>query len=193
MPRVERRLLEWDRRWLHDTGILDAYRASPLALQVILELTYLLTYAMAPAGAAALAIAAPQASIDRYWVAVLGAGLCSYAALPWLQTRPPRFLEGADPRAAPGDERRPNLLRCLNHGVLGRASIGVNTIPSGHAAVALATALTVTDALPAAGVVFIPVAIGILLATVLGRYHYAIDTLLGMGMALAAWILTANL
>jgi membrane-associated phospholipid phosphatase len=51
-------------------------------------------------------------------------------------------------------------------------------VPSGHAAGALATALAVGTTMPAAGAVFLVLAISIAAATVLGRYHYVIDTML---------------
>jgi membrane-associated phospholipid phosphatase len=65
----------------------------------------------------------------------------------------------------------------------------VNTLPSGHAAGALATALAVGSVVPLAGVVFLLLAASIALATVLGRYHYVVDTVLGVLVAAAAWSL----
>jgi membrane-associated phospholipid phosphatase len=68
-----------------------------------------------------------------------------------------------------------------------RASIQVNTLPSGHAAGALATALAVGTIMPFAGIVFLLAALLISIATVVGRYHYVVDTVLGVLVALAAW------
>jgi membrane-associated phospholipid phosphatase len=68
-----------------------------------------------------------------------------------------------------------------------RASIQVNTLPSGHAAGALATALAVGTIMPFAGIVFLLAALLISIATVMGRYHYVVDTVLGVLVALAAW------
>jgi hypothetical protein len=64
----------------------------------------------------------------------------------------------------------------------------VNTLPSAHAAGALAVGLAVSTAMPAAGLGLSVIAIGITLATVFGRYHYAIDSILGVGVAIAAWL-----
>ena len=73
-------------------------------------------------------------------------------------------------------------------GVASRASIQANTIPSGHAAGAMAVALAVGSTLPAAGVVFLFLALSIAVATVLGRYHYVVDSVLGVVVAIAAWM-----
>jgi membrane-associated phospholipid phosphatase len=81
------------------------------------------------------------------------------------------------------------LLRRLNLAVLSRGSIQVNTVPSGHAAGAVATALAVGSVMPVAGAVFLGLAALIVLATVLGRYHYVVDSVLGVLVALAAWSL----
>jgi hypothetical protein len=42
--------------------------------------------------------------------------------------------------------------------------------------------------MPAAGCLFVAMAVGITLATVLGRYHFAIDSILGVAVAVASWI-----
>lgn len=180
---LEQRLFAIDDRWLEATGILPTYRSAPALARNYFELMYLLTYAVAPAGAVVLERAGQTASLDRFWTAVLGAGFASYATLPWIQTRPPRVLRPEPEDASPGAGC---VMRRINRLVLDRASIQVNTVPSGHAAVALATALSV-QAVPVAGPAFLIVAISIAVATVLGRYHYMVDTLLGAAVALIAW------
>ena len=93
----------------------------------------------------------------------------------------PRVIE-----SAPGTLRQPAIRR-LNASILNRGSIQANTVPSGHAAGAVATALAVADVMPVAGVVFLLLAGAIVAATVLGRYHYLVDSLLGVVVALGAW------
>jgi membrane-associated phospholipid phosphatase len=83
------------------------------------------------------------------------------------------------------------VLRRFNEAVLKRGSIQVNTVPSGHAAGAVATALAVASAMPIAGVVFLVLAASIAIATVVGRYHYVVDSVLGVIVALGAWYLIA--
>ena len=82
-----------------------------------------------------------------------------------------------------------DALRQLNLVVLEHGSIQVNTLPSAHAAGAIALALVMVEALPAIGGVFLAIGIGITVATVLGRYHYLVDAVLGVVVAAVAWLL----
>jgi hypothetical protein len=177
---LERWLLSVDATFLIDTGLLGAYR-SVKALRSTFELLYLLVYAMVPVGAAVLAIAGQVDWLPRYWAVVFAAELACYATLPWLQTRPPRTIEAATVSV--------DALRQLNLVVLEHGSIQVNTLPSAHAAGAIALALVMVEALPAIGGVFLAIAIGITVATVLGRYHYLVDAVLGVVVAAMAWLL----
>jgi hypothetical protein len=180
-PHLERRLLASDDRLLHRSGLLRAYARAPRIVAEIFELFYLLVYLVVPAGATVLLVGGSIDALDSYWLTVFVAEVGCYAALPWLQSRPPRVLE-PERSAHEGPIRRLNLW-LLRHG-----SIQVNTLPSAHAAGALAVGLAVSTAMPAAGLGFSVVAIGITLATVFGRYHYAIDSILGVGVAIAAWL-----
>jgi membrane-associated phospholipid phosphatase len=176
-------------RWLHRvdavylTRVLAWYRQAPLIVSEYVELSYLLVYVALPAAATTLVLGGHSDHVERFWTVVLLAEFACYAMLPWIQTRPPRVIEpgiNAAPRA---------LLRRLNQRIVTRASIQANTVPSGHAAGAFATALAVGSVMPIAGVVFMILAISIAIATVLGRYHYMVDTVLGLMMAIAAWTL----
>jgi membrane-associated phospholipid phosphatase len=99
--------------------------------------------------------------------------------LPWVQTRPPRRLE-------PGPPWRSSL-RFFNVRLLGETSIGANTVPSGHAAEAVAAALLVSDApWPVAASMWLA-ALAVSAGAVLGRYHFAFDAVAGWAVALAVW------
>ena len=63
-------------------------------------------------------------------------------------------------------------------------TIRANTFPSGHAAGSLAVALGVIGPFPAAGIVLLALAVAICAAAVVGRYHYAIDVIAGIVLAL---------
>lgn len=182
MLTIERQLMATDDRLLRRTGVLAAYAASPRVVHEAVEMSYLLVYLVIPAGAATLVIGGHADAIPRFWAIVLLAEFVSYGAMPWLQTRPPRALE-----AMMGAAQLETAVRRLNAAVLDRGSIQVNTVPSGHAAGAVATALAVADAMPSAGVIFIVIAACIVAATVLGRYHYLVDSLLGIVVAFGAW------
>jgi hypothetical protein len=135
-----------------------------------------------PAGYLVFAVSGHSALADQYWTAVLGAEMASYGMLPWIQTRPPRRIQDDGPF-----NRRQLSVRTLNLFILGRGSIQVNTIPSGHAAGAVAIALSVVGVLPTAGTIFLFLAGAILVASVIGRYHYAMDAILGATMGIIAW------
>jgi mono/diheme cytochrome c family protein len=135
------------------------------------ELAYLCCYPIVPAAFLTVFLNGSVADTDRFWTAVLAAGYVCYVSLPWLVSRPPRMLEGAAVDASG--------VRRLNLRVLDRLSHGWNTFPSGHVAVAFAAALTVMPSAPRAGVGFLMLAVGILIGSVTGRYHYTVDALTG--------------
>jgi hypothetical protein len=180
--RIERSLQLIDHRLLTRSGLLAGFHASPRVVREFFELSYLLVYVAVPAGATTLVLAGHADHVARFWAVVLFAEFACYGMLPWIQTRPPRVIE---PGAAMTS--RVAAIRRVNLGLVNRASIQVNTVPSGHAAGALATALAVGSIMPLAGVVFLIAALSISIATVLGRYHYVVDTVLGLLVALAAW------
>jgi len=186
MTGVENRLLRTDAALLHRSRLLALYYSSPRLVQHYFELAYLLVYLVVPAGAAVLAAGGHGREIGYFWTVVLLAAYASYGVLPWIQTRPPRALgrEDEPPRTA---------LRRFNLAILSRSSIQVNTIPSGHAACAVATALAVGALMPVAGAVLLVVAASITTATVLGRYHYVMDSALGVLVGAGAWVLVTFL
>jgi hypothetical protein len=188
MRSVEERLLAFDRRVFQAVGWKAHRETRAPAVRGALELAYLLVYAMVPLGVAALYLAGASDQLARYWTVVLTACFASYAMLPWLQTRPPRVVEGLLPESAAWDtppEGAP--LRRLNLAILRRSSNQVNTLPSGHVAAALAVTLMVVASAPAAGLAFLALTVAIALSTVIGRYHYTVDTVAGVAVALASW------
>jgi membrane-associated phospholipid phosphatase len=180
--RLERWLRSIDDAVLGRSGVLAWFHRAPRIVVEYFELSYLLVYLVVPAGAATLALAGHVDAVGRFWTIVLLAEFTCYGMLPWIQTRPPRSIE-----AAPGSSARTQSIRRLNISIADRASIQVNTMPSGHAAGALAAALAVASTMPIAGAVFLVFAVSIAVATVLGRYHYVVDSVLGLLVAAIAW------
>lgn len=179
--RAEAWLRQSDERWLRRTGILPGFERAPVIVREFFELSYLLVYIALPAGAIVLLTSGEAVGAARYWTVVLLAEFACYAVLPWVQTRPPMLLEPR-PHASPID----GPVRRFNQAIAARGSIHANTIPSGHAAGAFACALAISDVLPAAGMLFAVLAVSIATASVLGRYHYAADAVLGLAVALVA-------
>jgi membrane-associated phospholipid phosphatase len=184
MSDIEGWLQRVDEILLERSGILRAYRSAPRLVSGYFELSYLLVYVVVPAGAVILALAGHGDTVPRYWAIVLIAEFVSYGALPWIQTRPPRVLETIAERDSPR-----TVLRRLNLAVITHGSIQVNTLPSGHAAGAVATALAVGSVMPAVGAMLLVVAGSIVASTVLGRYHYVVDSVLGLIVAVCTWTL----
>jgi len=180
---VENWLRATDDAMLRRTGVLAWFHGAPRVVAEYFELSYLLVYLVVPAGAVTLALTGHLDRVPHFWATVLLAEFACYGMLPWIQTRPPRVFEDA----AGGRSQR-DVVRRINLGVASRASIQANTIPSGHAAGAMAVALAVGSTLPAAGVVFLFLALSIAVATVLGRYHYGVDSALGVLVAVTAWM-----
>lgn len=181
MPSIERTLLAADQRFLVRSGLLARYQDGPRVVRESLELAYLIVYLVVPAGAVALSLGGRLDSIPRFWTVVLLSEFLCYGALPWIQTRSPRVLEDS------GGTKPTSLVRTLNLAVLSRGSIQANTVPSGHAAGAVATALVVVEVMPSVGLAFLVLAGMIVAATVFGRYHYLIDSFLGVAVAVAVW------
>ncbi|MEX2662901.1 MAG: phosphatase PAP2 family protein [Vicinamibacterales bacterium] len=171
MPRIEARLAAIDRR----LRIPERCATTPRALCEFLELAYVGVYVVIPIALILHLAYDPAPDAGRFWTVVLITDYVCFGMLPWIQTRPPRAIEtGAPWRSG---------FRAWNERLLGHTSIGVNTVPSGHAAEAMAVALLLADA-PwpiAAWMAFNALAISA--GAVFGRYHYAVDALAGWAVA----------
>lgn len=174
-PAWERRLINFDNL----LGIRSWSERMPRALSEFLEVSYAWVYPLIPVALAVHLTLTPDADADRFWTIVLITDFICFGMLPWIPTRPPRALEGGVPWRA--------TFRRVNARVLGTASIGANTFPSGHAAEALAAALLVIGAPPVVMVWMFFNAAAIAAGAVFGRYHYAADAIAGFAVAAAVW------
>jgi membrane-associated phospholipid phosphatase len=181
--RLERWLLATDDRLLGGLDLESRLTRGPRWFVEWLEVAYLAVYVMLPLGAWAAWNAGGHAAVDRYWLVVFPAEASCYLALAWLQTRPPRDLE---PWVAQVRDR--SAFRRTNEFVLHHGSHRMNTIPSGHAAGAVAVALALAWLGSGLAVPFALLAAAILVATVVGRYHFTVDTVTGALVAVANWL-----
>jgi len=145
-----------------------------------LELAYMFCYLLVPAGVVALYWARQRGAIDRYWLVLLSASYICYLMVPFLQTAPPRMVDGILP-PPPAKHR----IRSLNWLICRRASIHLNTFPSAHVAASVAASLVLLQAVPAVGALFLVFSVGVAAGAVLGRYHYLPDVVLGALVAVA--------
>lgn len=181
MPHVEQLFLRFD-RLLYRNGLARLIALTPWVLLDVVEFAYLSCFIFVPGGMLILTLTGHAANADRFWTLVLAGEFGSFGVLPWIQTRPPRDVEPPDPINSRG-----LIVRRLNLYMCGRTSIGWNTFPSGHVAGALAAALAVSEAVPAASAPMFIAAGLIALSTVIGRYHYAVDGIAGALLTLGVW------
>lgn len=179
----ERALLDLDHRLFGTDGLTTFVDRAPRFLIESFELAYLFCYPLVPMGFAWLVLAGYREEADRFWTAVLLAGFLCYGLLPWLPTRAPRAIE-------PKPARVRSSIRALNLQILDRASVQLNTFPSGHTAASFATALAVGVYSPVGGAVLGLIALGISSGSIVGRYHYAVDAISGALIALAAFAIS---
>jgi hypothetical protein len=146
----------------------------------VLELAYLLCYPMVPATFSAVFAWGTNADVSRYWMSVLLAGYACYGTLRWTAARPPRIVTRTP--ASGG-------IAAANAYVLARVSHQLTTFPSGHVAVSIAAALALIPVSVGAAVVSGVTAAMIAVAAVAGRYHYAVDVVLGALVGTATYLL----
>jgi membrane-associated phospholipid phosphatase len=178
-PRFEAWLKEWDVRILGRR----TFDALPTPLRVYFEIVYDFCFLLMPAGFATLVWLGHAASADRFWTIVSFAEFLPFGTLPWLQARPPWAIE------ARRDADRSGVRRFSLEWVEA-VTIRANTFPSGHASGSLAVALALAQPAPRAALAFGVVAVSIAIASVVGRFHYAIDAITGLLLAIVIWYLS---
>jgi len=180
--RFESWLIAWDRRLLGDPATRFAHW--PRAWLTFLDIIYMGCFLLVPAGLLAVAFQGDPALRDRYWTMVMAAEFGAFLPLTVVQTRPPWAIE-----------RAPALRDRAVHRLAARfvrdLTIRANTFPSGHAAGSLAVALAIVGARPLVGLVLLVLALCICLASVVGRYHYVLDVVAGIALALGIWIVVS--
>jgi len=190
--RFESWLIAWDRRLLGDPTTRFVHW--PGAILAFLDIIYMGCFLLVPAGLAAVALAGEWRLLDRYWTMVMGAEFGAFLPLTIVQARPPWAIEHEP--ALRDRDGVPNAAAALGWPAIHRlaarfvreVTIRANTFPSGHAAGSLAVALAVIGALPVAGFIFLFLALSICLACIVGRYHYVLDVLSGIVLALVIYI-----
>jgi membrane-associated phospholipid phosphatase len=186
---LERAFIVWD-RWLLDAHHLRAAIESlgPL-LPSLLEICYVLVYAVAPISLTILFLNTPanlrRERVNIFWFAYIAGTLTSYALFPYFPSDPPRVVfAGAD---------LPNIItifRRFNLTILGKYGIHSSVFPSAHVSSAFACAWGLLIAMPDRrryGSIIAVYAFLVALATIYGRYHFAADALAGFVVSLLAF------
>jgi membrane-associated phospholipid phosphatase len=210
--RLDHLLITWDRTLLHSRWVEWTLYACAPWLQHYLEICYSLCYPLVPMGFATLYLMRPSIAaqreprrgglaaalgplpptsaemFDKFWTAVLLATLFCFAVYPAFPLTPPRVLFND----VPGPPVSP-LLRHMNLWVLNRLSVQACLFPSAHTAAVTATALAVRAYRPRLGILFCIAALSVAVATVYGRYHYAVDAVAGALVGVVAFAVSCRI
>lgn len=174
----------WDRVLLDGLWMRAAIESQGRLLPSLLELAYSLLYTIPPLSIAALYLARRRCRVDQFLFPYLLSTLLVYAVLP--------FTPSASPRLEFPGQDLPSIttvFRQFNLWVLSWGDIRTGVFPSGHVATALSCALSMRHALPEHPWVsraLLALAMLIAVATVYGRYHYAVDGAASAALTLAA-------
>ncbi len=175
---VQERLMAFD-RWLMPKAATTS--GTPrTGLGMVLEIAYLFCYPLVPLGLAALYLTHQRRNIAGFWLVVLIATYICYAITPFLPALPPRDLAKGKPAVA-------GKARVFNRWILQHGSIHAISFPSAHVASTFAVSLVLLHFMPAIGLAFLFVSVWIAIGAVVGRYHYALDVLLGAATALGVF------
>jgi membrane-associated phospholipid phosphatase len=179
--RIEERLMAFD-RWLmpHSAETSGTPRTG---LGMLLEVAYLFCYPLLPLGLLALYATGQRRHVASFWLVTLLATYLCYVITPFVPAYPPRDLASAQPAAAQAGKAR-----IFNRWILKHGSIHAISFPSAHVASTFAVALVLLRYTPIVGLVFLFVSIWISLGAVAGRYHYALDVLLGAATAVGVFL-----
>jgi membrane-associated phospholipid phosphatase len=181
----------WDRMLLNDWHGRAIIESLGPILPSLLELSYVLVYAVPPVTMGIIyGIGLLKRADVMLTIYLLGMFLC-YAQFPFWPSEPPRAV-------FPGQDM-PTIdtpIRTFNLWIVGNYGIHTSVFPSAHVAGALAAALGMAYLAPRKRLLvwtyFIYAAL-VAVATVYGRYHYAVDALAGIamggaGFALGVWL-----
>lgn len=175
--KIQAWLVESD-RWLLNLLSRSGLTFGRLA-RLSMEWAYMLCYPLVPLGLATLYAFGFRRGAGTFWFFVLAPTYLCYAITPFFPALPPRNLgrERTDPSSSSSQVLRKS--RVFNLWILRHGSIQAISFPSAHVAAALAVSLVLFHYVPIAGEVFLVIAVWIAIAAVVGRYHYAIDVVLG--------------
>lgn len=189
--RLENAWVVWDRillnQW-HGRSIVESL--GPL-LPSVLEIAYSLVYAIAPFSMAMIYVHNRRERANTFLFTFLLGILLSYSLFPYFPSEPPRTVFP--------DQDYPTIhtiFRRFNWFLLGGYGIHTSVFPSAHVSGAFAAAFGMRLALPEKKWIersLVVLATLIAIATVYGRYHYAVDAVAGLAVSLIAGAIAARL
>jgi membrane-associated phospholipid phosphatase len=186
---LEKLWIHWDRIALHGSGLQFLIEHSGIWLPNLLELSYLLVYAIGPFCVAILYILHRRDVMGKVLFVYVVGTVAAYGLFPYFPSSPPRAVfPGMDLPAAN------TVVRTLNLFLVGDYGIHSSVFPSAHVSSAFSGAWAMLMYLPERrklGWALLAYAVLVSIATVYGRYHYAVDALAGLGVSIGAALLGA--
>jgi membrane-associated phospholipid phosphatase len=181
---LENAWIIWDRRLLDSWHLRAAIESLGFLLPSYLELCYLLVYGVAAVGVWLMFLNRKRDQVDRFWLGYLVGTLGVYAMFPYFPSEPPRTVfPGADlPHVV-------TVIRKINLWIVGDYGIHSSVFPSAHVSSAFSAAWALVACIPerkAIGIAMVIYAISVAIATIYGRYHFAVDALAGAAFSVAA-------
>jgi membrane-associated phospholipid phosphatase len=186
---LEHQWIVWDRLLLDDFHLRAIIESFGSVMPSLLELSYALVYAVPPITMCLIYALGLRKRVDTILtIYLLGLFLC-YAQFPFWPSEPPRTVFP--------NQDMPNVVtifRTFNLWLVGSYGIHTSVFPSAHVSGAFAAAFGIGYVVPhrrwLVWTYFI-YAILVAIATVYGRYHYAVDAAGGFFIGVAAFPLGA--
>lgn len=180
--------VEWDRWLLRDLGLKTAIESAGPVGPALLEVAYTLVYPIIPIALSVSYVRRKPELTERVAFPLLLACLCTYGLFPFFPSDTPR-------RVYPGElfTAHDTVFRKFNWWLCEGGGIHTSVFPSGHVSSAIAAAWGVRRVFPEAVFAWrflATAAVGIFLATIYGRYHYAVDSVAGAAVAVMVLALT---
>ena len=181
---LELRWIVWDRWLLNDCGLRQAIETLGSVGPTYFEFCYLLVYAAGPFAVAVMYFARHRERVNQVLFLYLLGTLLAYSLFPFFPSDPPRTVfAGSD---LPGVV---TVLRRFNLWIVGGYGIHSSVFPSAHVSSAFSAGFALLLYLPERkryGWGMVIYAASVAIATVYGRYHYAVDAIAGLAVSLVA-------
>jgi membrane-associated phospholipid phosphatase len=190
---LEQSWIIWDHLLLTRWRLRDAIESAGPLFPSVLELCYVLVYALPAFSMSMLYVYRKSRDAEYLLVTYLLGLFLSYVQFPFWPSEPPRLVfPGEDGQAID------TLLRQFNHWLLGGYGIHTSVFPSAHVSGAFAAAFALKHVFGEHPWLYRGVfsyATLVAIATVYGRYHFAVDAIAGVAVgaiaaALGRWLLT---
>jgi membrane-associated phospholipid phosphatase len=178
---LENSWIVWDRVLLNDWHLRAGIEAFGSLLPSLLELSYLVVYVVPPVTLLILYRLRMREKADAMLSIYLLAMFLCYGQFPFWPSEPPRVVFAGEDMPLVD-----NVIRRFNLWIVGSYGIHTSVFPSAHVAGAVAAALGFWYLTPERrGLVgaYCFYAALVTVATVYGRYHYAVDAVAGVVMA----------